>query len=74
MESRWNSVFWRSVKSSSRHNAYKTGEPDKPIREDWMVVKLDETGQKGGPFVLNYLVKCGKHSHILTQPKGETTM
>ena len=31
-----------------------------------MVVKLDETGQKGGPFVLNYLVKCGKHSHTDT--------
>ena len=59
-------VFWRSVKSSSRHNAHKTREPDKPIREDWMEVKLGETGQKGGPFVLNYLVKWGKHSHTDT--------
>ena len=44
------------VKSRSRHTAYKTREPDKPIREGWTVVKLGETGQKGGAFVLNDLV------------------
>ena len=36
------------VKSRSRKNAFKTREPDKPIREGWTVIKLGEAGENKG--------------------------
>ena len=58
------------VKSRSRKNAFKTREPDKPIREGWTVIKLGEAGENKGSFVLNDLVKCGKHTNTNTD-KGK---
>ena len=58
------------VKNRSRKNAFKTREPEKPIREGWTVIKLGEAGENKGSFVLNDSVKCGKHTHTNTD-KGK---
>ena len=54
------------VKSKSRRNAFKTRNPDKPIKEGWTVSKLGDKGEKDGTYILNGIVKCGNYIYSNT--------
>ena len=51
------------VKSKSRRNAFKTRNPDKPIKEGWTVSKLGDKGEKDSTYILNDIVKCGSYTY-----------
>ena len=54
------------VKSKSRRNAFKTRDPDKPIKEAWAVSKLGDKREKDGTYISNGIVKCGNYTYSNT--------
>ena len=54
------------VRSKSKRNAFKTRNPDKPIRMGWTIYKLGERGQFGNYMITNHLVNVGKKTYTST--------